>query len=154
MIADNTSEWLTHQHRDTAAAIVGHPPLLAYISIADGECQARERFEVIEVRSSFLDLIRRSAWKRTVLIYNSACCNPAATLQPRRTTKASFSQSAFRYNDPHLLESLLVPTACCTTRMYYFQPRIRHADGLHRELVPACMQLVCMRDRPHYVYAI
>lgn len=43
------SEWLTHQHRDTAAAIVGHPPLLAYVSIADGECQARERFEVIEV---------------------------------------------------------------------------------------------------------
>ena len=49
MTADNNSEWLTHQHRDTAAAIVGHPPLLAYISIADGECQARERFEVIEV---------------------------------------------------------------------------------------------------------
>jgi hypothetical protein len=43
------SEWLTHQHRDTMAAIVGHPPLLAYLSIADGECQAREKFEVIEV---------------------------------------------------------------------------------------------------------
>jgi splicing factor 3B subunit 5 len=43
------SEWLTHQHRDTLASIVGHPPLLAYISIADGECLARERFEVIEV---------------------------------------------------------------------------------------------------------
>jgi len=45
------SEWLTHQHRDTLASIVGHPPLLAYISIADGECLARERFEVIEVSS-------------------------------------------------------------------------------------------------------
>ncbi|EJT47199.1 hypothetical protein A1Q2_02145 [Trichosporon asahii var. asahii CBS 8904] len=47
--ADMTKyEWATHQHRDTLASIVGHPPLLAYISIADGECQARERFEVIE----------------------------------------------------------------------------------------------------------
>jgi splicing factor 3B subunit 5 len=43
------SEWVTHQHRDTLSSIVGHPPLLAYISIADGECQARERYEVIEV---------------------------------------------------------------------------------------------------------
>lgn len=43
------SEWLTHQHRDTLASIVGHPPLLAYLSVADGECQARERFEVTEV---------------------------------------------------------------------------------------------------------
>jgi splicing factor 3B subunit 5 len=48
------SEWLTHQHRDTLASIVGHPPLLAYISIADGECLARERFEVIEVSYSFI----------------------------------------------------------------------------------------------------
>ena len=45
----NRSEWVTHQHRDTLAGIVGHPPLLAYLSVADGECQARERFEVIEV---------------------------------------------------------------------------------------------------------
>ncbi|GFZ43540.1 hypothetical protein JCM24511_01260 [Saitozyma sp. JCM 24511] len=41
-------EWLQHQHRDTASAIIGHPSLLAYISVADNECQARERFEVIE----------------------------------------------------------------------------------------------------------
>lgn len=48
--ADTTKyEWVTHMHRDTLAGIVGHPPLLAYLSIADGECQARERFEVIEV---------------------------------------------------------------------------------------------------------
>ncbi|OCF41771.1 splicing factor 3B subunit 5 [Kwoniella heveanensis CBS 569] len=47
--ADTTKyEWLTHQHRDTLASIVGHPPLLGYLSIADGECQARERFELIE----------------------------------------------------------------------------------------------------------
>lgn len=36
------------------AAIVGHPPLLAYLAIADGECQAREKFEVIEVSRSVL----------------------------------------------------------------------------------------------------
>nr|XP_019015048.1 splicing factor 3B subunit 5 [Kwoniella pini CBS 10737]OCF53829.1 splicing factor 3B subunit 5 [Kwoniella pini CBS 10737] len=47
--ADTTKyEWLTHQHRDTLASIIGHPPLLGYVSIADGECQARERFELIE----------------------------------------------------------------------------------------------------------
>ncbi|GMK58484.1 hypothetical protein CspeluHIS016_0505160 [Cutaneotrichosporon spelunceum] len=47
--ADMTKyEWVTHMHRDTLASIVGHPPLLAYLSIADGECQARERYEVIE----------------------------------------------------------------------------------------------------------
>lgn len=50
--ADQYSEWLTHQHRDSLAAIVGHPPLLAYLSVADGECQARERFEVLEVSLS------------------------------------------------------------------------------------------------------
>ncbi|RSH84113.1 uncharacterized protein EHS24_005612 [Apiotrichum porosum] len=47
--ADTTKyELLTNQHRDTLSSIVGHPPLLAYLSIADGECQARERFEVLE----------------------------------------------------------------------------------------------------------
>ncbi|BEJ16658.1 hypothetical protein CspHIS471_0600590 [Cutaneotrichosporon sp. HIS471] len=47
--ADMTKyEWVTHMHRDTLSSIVGHPPLLAYLSIADGECQARERYEVIE----------------------------------------------------------------------------------------------------------
>ncbi|EIW71121.1 hypothetical protein TREMEDRAFT_27938, partial [Tremella mesenterica DSM 1558] len=47
--ADTTKyEWLTHQHRDTLSSIVGHPSLLAYVAIADGECQARERFELIE----------------------------------------------------------------------------------------------------------
>ena len=54
------SEWLTHQHRDTLASIVGHPPLLAYISIADGECLARERFEVIEVSLLALFLFKGS----------------------------------------------------------------------------------------------
>ncbi|KAG8733202.1 hypothetical protein FRC11_007990 [Ceratobasidium sp. 423] len=41
-------EWLTHQHRDTSASIVGHPPLATYLSIADGEATGRVRFEMIE----------------------------------------------------------------------------------------------------------
>ncbi|CAE7109641.1 unnamed protein product [Rhizoctonia solani] len=41
-------EWLTHQHRDTSASIVGHPPLTTYLSIADGEATGRVRFEMIE----------------------------------------------------------------------------------------------------------
>ncbi|KAL1410598.1 hypothetical protein Q8F55_004615 [Vanrija albida] len=41
-------EWMTHQHRDTLASIVGHPPLLSYIAIADGETRGREKFEVLE----------------------------------------------------------------------------------------------------------
>lgn len=48
--ADTTKyEWATHQHRDTLSSIVGHPNLLSYLAIADGETQARARFEVIEV---------------------------------------------------------------------------------------------------------
>jgi hypothetical protein len=43
------SDWLTHQHRDTCASIVGHPPLATYLSIADGEATGRVRFEMIEV---------------------------------------------------------------------------------------------------------
>ncbi|CAE6441137.1 unnamed protein product [Rhizoctonia solani] len=41
-------EWLTHQHRDTSASIVGHPPLATYLSIADGDATGRVRFEMIE----------------------------------------------------------------------------------------------------------
>ncbi|PPQ75085.1 hypothetical protein CVT26_011831 [Gymnopilus dilepis] len=41
-------EWLTHQHRDTLSSIVGHPPLLSYLAIADGESIARVKFEMTE----------------------------------------------------------------------------------------------------------
>ncbi|KAL1697646.1 splicing factor 3B subunit 10-domain-containing protein [Schizophyllum commune] len=41
-------EWLTHQHRDTLASIVGHPPLTSYLAIADGEPIARIKFEMTE----------------------------------------------------------------------------------------------------------
>ncbi|BGP47462.1 Splicing factor 3B subunit 5 [Rhodotorula kratochvilovae] len=42
------SEWLTNQHRDTSSSIVGHPALLQYLSIADGESCARMKFELTE----------------------------------------------------------------------------------------------------------
>lgn len=45
----NCSEWLTHQHRDTLASIVGHPTLNSYLAIADGESMGRIKFEMAEV---------------------------------------------------------------------------------------------------------
>ena len=50
------SEWLTHQHRDTLASIVGHPSLTSYLAIADGEATGRIRFEMTEVLCS--DMLR------------------------------------------------------------------------------------------------
>ncbi|KAF8910069.1 splicing factor 3B subunit 5/RDS3 complex subunit 10, partial [Gymnopilus junonius] len=41
-------EWLTHQHRDTLSSIVGHPTLLSYLAIADGESIGRVKFEMTE----------------------------------------------------------------------------------------------------------
>lgn len=41
-------EWATHQHRDTAAAIVAHSPLLNYMAVADGESRARTKFRLCE----------------------------------------------------------------------------------------------------------
>ncbi|EJD03745.1 SF3b10-domain-containing protein [Fomitiporia mediterranea MF3/22] len=47
--ADMTKyEWLTHQHRDTCASIVGHPTLASYLAIADGESIGRVKFEMTE----------------------------------------------------------------------------------------------------------
>jgi hypothetical protein len=48
--SSHRSEWITNQHRDTATSIVGHPALLQYLSIADGEATARTKFELTEVR--------------------------------------------------------------------------------------------------------
>ncbi|KAK7045946.1 hypothetical protein VNI00_006941 [Paramarasmius palmivorus] len=42
------SDWLTHQHRDTLSSIVGHPTLLSYLAIADGEARGRVKFEMTE----------------------------------------------------------------------------------------------------------
>lgn len=47
--ADMTKyDWITHQHRDTCASIVGHAPLTSYLAIADGESIGRVKFEMTE----------------------------------------------------------------------------------------------------------
>lgn len=48
------SDWITHQHRDTLASIVGHPPLTSYLALADGVSLGRVRFEMTEVRAHSL----------------------------------------------------------------------------------------------------
>ncbi|KAK4164170.1 splicing factor 3B subunit 5/RDS3 complex subunit 10 [Cladorrhinum sp. PSN259] len=45
---DTTSwEWKTNIHRDTSASIVGHPPLLSYLALAQNEPIAKVRAETI-----------------------------------------------------------------------------------------------------------
>ncbi|PWN54424.1 putative splicing factor 3B subunit 5 [Violaceomyces palustris] len=44
----NKYDWLTNQHRDTSASIIGHPPLHSYMALADGESKARVKFELCE----------------------------------------------------------------------------------------------------------
>ncbi|KAF8347004.1 splicing factor 3B subunit 5/RDS3 complex subunit 10, partial [Amanita rubescens] len=41
-------EWVTHQHRDTLSSIAGHPTLLSYVALADGEAIGRAKFELTE----------------------------------------------------------------------------------------------------------
>jgi hypothetical protein len=53
------SDWVTHQHRDTLASIVGHPTLTSFLAIADGESIGRIKFEMTEVGSIFF-LIEKS----------------------------------------------------------------------------------------------
>ncbi|WFD07345.1 hypothetical protein MVES1_002708 [Malassezia vespertilionis] len=45
-------EWITYQHRDTTAAVIGNAPLLSYMSIAEGDTKARTKFELTEVRAA------------------------------------------------------------------------------------------------------
>jgi hypothetical protein len=45
-------DWLTHQHRDTLASIVGHPTLTSFLAIADGEATGRVKFEMMQVRTA------------------------------------------------------------------------------------------------------
>ncbi|KAK3393126.1 splicing factor 3B subunit 10-domain-containing protein [Podospora didyma] len=45
---DTTSwEWKTNVHRDTFSHIVGHPPMLAYIALANNEPIAKVRADLI-----------------------------------------------------------------------------------------------------------
>lgn len=43
------SDWLTHQHRDTCASIVGHSTLTSFLALADNEATGRIKFEMTEV---------------------------------------------------------------------------------------------------------
>ncbi|MCJ1274252.1 hypothetical protein MMC21_002047 [Puttea exsequens] len=48
--ADTTKhEWLSNVHRDTLASYVGHPPLLEWISLGEGECREVCRGRMVEV---------------------------------------------------------------------------------------------------------
>ncbi|KAL2043239.1 hypothetical protein N7G274_004299 [Stereocaulon virgatum] len=47
--ADTTKhEWTSNIHRDSYASYIGHPPLLAYMSVGMGECKERVRAGMIE----------------------------------------------------------------------------------------------------------
>ncbi len=47
--ADTTKyDWAANVHRDSYASYVGHPPLLAYMSVGMGECRERVRGLMIE----------------------------------------------------------------------------------------------------------
>jgi len=41
-------EWVTSQHRDTLASHVGHPDMLEYIAVAQGDSIERVRAELLE----------------------------------------------------------------------------------------------------------
>lgn len=53
LISNESSDWVTHQHRDTLTSIVGHPTLTSYLAIADGEAIGRVKFEMTEVCDSW-----------------------------------------------------------------------------------------------------
>ena len=41
-------EWLTNQHRDTYASIMGRPDMVNLIAITENECKARVRFNLMQ----------------------------------------------------------------------------------------------------------
>ena len=41
-------EWVTNQHRDTFASILGHNDLLNYMALCENETKARVRFNLVE----------------------------------------------------------------------------------------------------------
>ncbi|KAG5680853.1 hypothetical protein PVAND_010334 [Polypedilum vanderplanki] len=41
-------EWLTNIHRDSLSSYIGHYDQLSYFAIAENECKARVRFNLIE----------------------------------------------------------------------------------------------------------
>ncbi|KAI9012603.1 splicing factor 3B subunit 5/RDS3 complex subunit 10 [Phycomyces blakesleeanus] len=41
-------EWLTNQQRDSYASYVGHNSLLSFFSVAENECKARVKMNIME----------------------------------------------------------------------------------------------------------
>ncbi|KAJ1985170.1 Splicing factor 3B subunit 5 [Dimargaris cristalligena] len=41
-------QWLSNQHRDTYASLIGHPNLLSYMAVAENESLARCRLNLLE----------------------------------------------------------------------------------------------------------
>lgn len=48
------SEWQTNIHRDTYASYLGHPSLLAYISVAENESIGRSQFKILQVKTIYI----------------------------------------------------------------------------------------------------
>lgn len=40
-------EWLTNQHRDTYASMIGHPDHLSFIALCDNETRARAKYNML-----------------------------------------------------------------------------------------------------------
>lgn len=86
------SEWMTNQHRDTSSSIVGHPALLQYLSVADGEATARTKFELTEVRTTSLSQLASSRASGLTL----PCPSPTAhapTVRPPATKRGRLAVS-------------------------------------------------------------
>jgi len=118
------SEWLTNQHRDTSSSIVGHPALLQYLSIADGEACARMKFELTEVRRlpqlvlsfSLVELLSPPVgWVKlavTLTLYPlscSACCSPAARRRPRTTSEPFLRSTSSPLDGPPSFRAVVFP---------------------------------------------
>lgn len=56
--ADTTKfEWASNIHRDSLASYIGHPPLLAYMSLGMGEPKEKVRAMFLEVSLIFLTFL-------------------------------------------------------------------------------------------------
>lgn len=78
-----SSDWITHQHRDTLASIAGHATLNSYLAIADGEAIGRVKFEMTEVRLSSCSLHRH----QDAYVSFSVCLDPVVHLHKETMTE-------------------------------------------------------------------
>lgn len=57
MLTCTSSEWATNQYRDSLASFAGHNSLLSYMSVAENECKARVKLNLLEVRVNFVFIL-------------------------------------------------------------------------------------------------